>query len=284
MLAELQCVVANQKGTVWPFVRDGAIKRRPVHAQRAGIREQAAELIPPRAAGLFCWCARHHLQALSYFFVGLSTPKSKKMLPPFGGWLFHPFVPKKSGLMNQREAAICARAVKVRQDMRWTQEEFAAGLGIPRSQWKSIEYAWNPLRYWLGKRLCEQFGVNQKWLATGVGLPSAYVKVRADMEANVKPRALFSAAYDQWFGHYVDQQMREADALHSAAIEWAKTHADPDSDFENFRYVLLTTFFQRVPPELRQHYFRQLMAASSAFWKEHMKEIQAFEAKSGKKA
>jgi transcriptional regulator with XRE-family HTH domain len=72
--------------------------------------------------------------------------------------------------MTDRERAICARVRQFREDIKWPQPAFANAVNISRNQLANVEYGRAPLRLNLAVNLCEAFGANGEWLATGKGL------------------------------------------------------------------------------------------------------------------
>jgi transcriptional regulator with XRE-family HTH domain len=80
---------------------------------------------------------------------------------------YYPVVPKKSGLMNERERDICARFKLIRERINWSQAPFAERLGITLNQLASIEHGRTPLRYEIAWRARAAFDVSLRWLDEG---------------------------------------------------------------------------------------------------------------------
>jgi len=175
-------------------------------------------------------------------------------------------VPKLSGLINDRELAICGRVGTVRHYQGWQQVHFAQSIGITRDNLVSIEYGRTPLRFWLADRICEKFNISQQWLATGRDPVSGYVVIPQDLLIQTAPRSLFSAAFDDRLGHFVQERIQQTQALARAIA--AKADAS-GKILEDRLYNLALCWFQRIPPHLYQEYFSVLMAASSAFFQQH---------------
>jgi transcriptional regulator with XRE-family HTH domain len=108
-------------------------------------------------------------------------------------------MPKKSGLVNQREKEIGQRVQLARERINWPQPAFAAELDISRDRLASIEYARTPLRYPVGYRLCVLFDINPEWLANGDGeMASSLALPELPMPEGLPPKAMFSRIYDQF--------------------------------------------------------------------------------------
>lgn len=71
--------------------------------------------------------------------------------------------------MTDRERAICSRIKDVREQVKWSQSDFARELRISRAKLVSIEYGHTPLRYDLAYKICRNFNIQAKWLVTGAG-------------------------------------------------------------------------------------------------------------------
>ncbi|HEY3914199.1 MAG TPA: helix-turn-helix transcriptional regulator [Verrucomicrobiae bacterium] len=106
-------------------------------------------------------------------------------------------MPKKSGLVTQREVEVGTRVKRFRDQINWPQPAFAAELGISRDRLASIEYGRTPLRYSVGYKLCFIFDVNYRWLATGEGeVKAATAALELLRPEGLPHRALFSTICD----------------------------------------------------------------------------------------
>jgi transcriptional regulator with XRE-family HTH domain len=106
-------------------------------------------------------------------------------------------MPKKSGLVTQREVEVGTRVKRFRDQINWPQPAFAAELGISRDRLASIEYGRTPLRYNVGYKLCFIFDVNYRWLATGEGeVKAATAALELPRPEGLPHRALFSTICD----------------------------------------------------------------------------------------
>ncbi len=107
-------------------------------------------------------------------------------------------MPKKSGLITQREADIGRRVRQVREQIKWPQPAFAAELDISRDRLASIEYGRTPLRYEIGYRLCVVFEIHPRWLAEGAGeMKSTLLWPDLPKPEGFPTRSLFSRIYDE---------------------------------------------------------------------------------------
>jgi transcriptional regulator with XRE-family HTH domain len=183
-------------------------------------------------------------------------------------------VPKISGLMNDEEVAICDRVQEVRRLQGWSQSDFSKAVGITRNQLAGIEYAGNPLRYWLADRICQKFNVCQQWLATGKAPRAGYVDLPEEMGMEIGLRELFSAAYARVVGHPVARSIQETEIFQRSQKTLIDAGRQPDDLFEHYLQSLVQAMFRRVPPQLQERYFRQLMATSSAFFRRNVPQVE----------
>lgn len=107
----------------------------------------------------------------------------------------HCAVPAASQL-PEHEIAICRRVRQVREDLKWSQPNFAKELGVSRVRLASYEYARAPIRYDFGSKLCRAFNINQRWLAFGKFPKKPYMETNAHLESQLKGRELFSEAIE----------------------------------------------------------------------------------------
>lgn len=175
-------------------------------------------------------------------------------------------VPKVSGLVNDRERAICDRLRRVRLITRFTQGEFARALGSTLNQIVGSEYGRKPLRYWFADRACDRFNLCQLWLATGEGGLLGYVKLPLETGLQIDAGELFSGIWDRFLGHHVKKvvlakafQTRIFSAYPGAAAKAKR----------GYLRAMLQSWFDRLPPELYADYFGELMAKSSEFCQQH---------------
>jgi transcriptional regulator with XRE-family HTH domain len=105
-------------------------------------------------------------------------------------------VPALSGLINDRERAICARFRQFRADSGLTQEEFANLFDLTRAQIAAIEGATTPLRYHLADHICHRFNLSQRWLATGKEPMRGHIEIPLEISIEIGKTVLLSAAVD----------------------------------------------------------------------------------------
>lgn len=100
--------------------------------------------------------------------------------------------------MTDRERAICSRIREIREQIKWSQADFATELGISRPRLVSIEYGHTPLRFEIAFRILLTFDIHAKWLATGQGeaRPFHHRISSDDLDDYFEEMALFSKIYD----------------------------------------------------------------------------------------
>lgn len=195
-------------------------------------------------------------------------------------------MPKKSVLMTDCEAAICARAVEVRMELRFTQEEIARALQIPRNQWCGIEYGRNPLRYWVGDSLCSMFGISERWVATGQLPMRPYFDIADKVGVHINPGSLFSKVYDSVLEQHVEAGFLEIekflgpDAVKSGGVVDAPTcelplaGRPPEKALAYYIQRFISNNLARLPEPFASQYAAALFRAESSFRRKHREEIE----------
>jgi transcriptional regulator with XRE-family HTH domain len=126
-------------------------------------------------------------------------------------------VPKLSGLINDRERAICARVLEVRRAKGWSQSQFAHALEITVNKVAFIEQARTPLRFETGDLLCRIVNLSQRWLAEGKDPRDNYVFLRKQLRERIPPHLLFSQAYDHFLKRLMDDYFSEWEKVRDRA-------------------------------------------------------------------
>jgi transcriptional regulator with XRE-family HTH domain len=110
-------------------------------------------------------------------------------------------VEKRKWTINSRDAEIGRRLKDARERLGFTQQDFASQVGLQKKRLASYEELRAALRYDLALRICRQFIISEKWLATGQG----HWRVLQDLEAEPLVRSIpvdcaFSAAWADRLG------------------------------------------------------------------------------------
>ena len=146
--------------------------------------------------------------------------------------------------MNNVEREICARVRIIREEMRWSQADFARQIGITRNQLASIECGRTPLRYAIAWTIAKSFGVSLSWMEEGFGSPSEPDfddGFPSPDDLKVSPRALFS---------------RVAKHIHEDNLKSLDDVLQKDSTNENLIKQLTK---QAAPRELCQMYLEKFL-------------------------
>lgn len=110
----------------------------------------------------------------------------------------------------ERERQVCRRLREARERLRLSQAEFAEQVGINRPRLASYEEERAPLRFDLGLRICRQFILSEKWLATGKGDTRLLMDLTADHSTNkIPPDTSFGKAFDEVLGERYETLHRE---------------------------------------------------------------------------
>lgn len=71
--------------------------------------------------------------------------------------------------MNGRERDICSRVRLVREEIKWSQIDFAQALHITKPKLAAIEYGHTPVRFDVARAISKTFDISLRWLAAGTG-------------------------------------------------------------------------------------------------------------------
>jgi hypothetical protein len=138
-------------------------------------------------------------------------------------------MPKKSGLVTQREAEVGRRVQRVREYINWPQPAFAAEVDISRDRLASVEYARTPLRYSDGYRLCVVFDISPEWLASGTGeMKSSQITPDLPMPEGYPAKTMFTQVYDQTTG------AKNALPIKKPSTPWRRKEMPEDDLIPNF--------------------------------------------------
>ncbi len=182
--------------------------------------------------------------------------------------------------LPQREIGICQRVRELRLALKWNQPAFAAELGISRERIASYEYAKAPIRYSVGKRLCERFRVNPKWLAEGIEPKQWHIPIHSDLESQIEPGMLFSEAYDRFLRDPLNRFLKKSSPLKQAGFDVHLIAPLGAPLHDNYVWQMsrwVKEVFEVSPPELAEEFYADIQRACGAFKEKHKAEIQRFQ-------
>jgi transcriptional regulator with XRE-family HTH domain len=110
----------------------------------------------------------------------------------------------KKSKLPPLEVAICLRVREIREGARMNQQTFADAISTNRARLSNLEYALAPLRFELAERLCAQFDINWRWMATGDGPKRPHLEAKAELVNKIGGRTLFSLAYSKHLKAYTE--------------------------------------------------------------------------------
>lgn len=178
----------------------------------------------------------------------------------------------------ERERQICARLREFRLSTKMPQASFARELGVEVDRLASYEYGRVPLRYDLVKRVAEQFGLNQMWLAEGGDSMRPSHPVAGSVERLIPPGCLFSVAYEKHLKKALAMRKRLLDAGMKAAIQvrfLTPLGLPPDQMEEWAGKDVISEVIKKLPRVLHLPYVSAIAAASEDFLQKHRKEVEA---------
>jgi DNA-binding transcriptional regulator YiaG len=174
-------------------------------------------------------------------------------------------MPKPSSVMNERERQICRRVRVVRNWQRLPQSEFARLLTMTRDKLAAVEAEYSPLRFDAAQLLCERFNVCQRWLADGSEPVNGRIKFSLSSLSTIKPRELFSAAYDRVLSFEAMRAVKQAwETAHGVKL-YEDHGGTPEKSAEHYAALLQTIWFRRFDIQKQMELFRWLNGAAAQF-------------------
>lgn len=148
--------------------------------------------------------------------------------------------------LPQRELQIAKRLREVRETLSLSQTEFANQIGISRERLASYEVARVPLRYDIALRLCRQFIIGEKWLATGQGNPREIMDLRHEpITSKIPADSPFSKAFDDVLAARYEEIAQESGGV----LRIQMTLDDDYSFLDNLFKGVLTGWKHSLPKE-----------------------------------
>jgi transcriptional regulator with XRE-family HTH domain len=205
----------------------------------------------------FSYEARHFCKHYDIPVTGVNTQFAN-----FFGSQYSAAVRKRARKpVPDREVQICRRLREVRELLRLTQKEFAAEVGIKPERLASYEQGRAPLRFDLALRICRQFIISEKWLATGKGDRRLGMDLTGEGAAlHVPADASFGKAYDDYLVHpYEAIYQQQGDKLRINLKP-----ADRETYYRNLLLMLLDKWRSRLTSEEMAILFTGLVGTGAA--------------------
>ena len=146
--------------------------------------------------------------------------------------------------LPDRELQICRRLRQVRELLRLAQEEFAAEVGINRQRLASYEEGRAALRFDLALRICRQFIISEKWLATGKGDMRLVMDLTGE-GLHVPADSSFGKAYDGYLAQRYEAIYRQQ----GESLRINLKAGDPRTFYKNLLLMLLDRWRSMLSPE-----------------------------------
>jgi transcriptional regulator with XRE-family HTH domain len=145
-----------------------------------------------------------------------------------------------------RERQVCERLKEAREHLRFTQAEFASEAGIKRQRLASYEEGRAPLRFDLALRICRQFIISEKWLATGEGGARLLMDLTGENATFRIPADMaFGAAYDKFLSTRYDAICREQGEI----VRILPKTDDSPAFWKNLFTMLLDQWYMTLAPK-----------------------------------
>lgn len=188
-------------------------------------------------------------------------------------------MPRKNPLPRS-ELEIGQRVRIVRERAGFSRAAFARKVGGDSSTITNVEHGRAPLRFELAERICARFGVNPRWLATGL-LPVNYRMHSYGYSSRIAPRRPFSAAYSEFLAAVTEKALKTAATKAGCRIEdldespIALDPSSPDAVAARETRLMqwMVTALGVLPPQLHEPFVAAIAAASNVFFRTHAKAI-----------
>ena len=191
----------------------------------------------------------------------------------------------------EREIVICRRVRKFRLGKKLSRVALAEELGVGISRLSNYESGRVPLPYRFAATLCSAFDINQEWLADGVGPMHGWVMLDPKLEADIRPRQLFTFIFDDLIKPSLAEKVNAPSVvqrlIQKAHLQSPKTGIRVESirsvgtiGPDTIQAMLvkgLCPMINGLPPPLRLPFYSSLIAAFHAFEKKHSAQIEAYE-------
>jgi hypothetical protein len=166
----------------------------------------------------------------------------------------------KRNRLAKRELAIGERLKRVRKMLRLSQGEFSKQVGITRPRLAICEELRAPLGFELGLRICRQFILSEKWLATGAGDMRQCLDLNSRGESHqLAIDTPYGQAYDRLLGAIYEQARGEL----GDAIDLDFHETDSFEFLRNYFDYLLDRWADKLPKRQKLPAgYRQMLCAA----------------------
>lgn len=192
--------------------------------------------------------------------------------------------------LSSREAEICLRVRQVREDLKWSQRDFASEMGVSLDTLKGCEYGRAAVRYFFARSLGRTFDINQRWLATGQRPRKPYFEPAPEFELAIPNEELFSHVFDRLLEEFIEGEIQALARVVGCAEEDIDQLPDiPFTDpfggtgdksnltaLRRVALLMVTHWLPAIPPKLRHEYVERLDASAAKFRREHEREIRDY--------
>jgi transcriptional regulator with XRE-family HTH domain len=151
----------------------------------------------------------------------------------------------------RRELKVLKRLREAREHLDLDQGSFARQVGISRGRLANYEYGKAPLPCELAFRICNQFIIGERWLATGDG-PLRQLMFLELASKRLAPYGMpFGEAYDNFYADVAEKEAKELDSTRVLFAMGNIFYSNPaDSKFyNNFLNALLEHWIGRLKEE-----------------------------------
>jgi DNA-binding transcriptional regulator YiaG len=178
-------------------------------------------------------------------------------------------MPRKNPL-PERELQVCRRVRSIRATLKRSRVDFGREINLDSSTLSNLEHGRIRLRFYIAKRLGEQWGVSLRWLAEKKGPMWGYQPLHEFMSNDQRP---FTEVYDQVVKPELEQRLH----LKSEFSDWHVylSHVLPigappeDRMLHNIIHELRMEV-RAVPPDLRAGFKAAVVQSAKEFVAEHL--------------
>ena len=167
--------------------------------------------------------------------------------------------------MDDRQRAICRRVRLVRVFQRLSQNDFSRLLGVTRARLAAIEAEYSPLQFQVGQQICERCNICQRWLAEGMDPVIGRLVYPADFLVLIKPRQLFSRAYDDTLKDKTTALIEESLMATKGIQRYESAGGTAKKAAEHYAGLLRSIWFERYDIATQGKLFGWLNGAAGSF-------------------
>jgi DNA-binding XRE family transcriptional regulator len=162
----------------------------------------------------------------------------------------------------KREIQVLKRLREAREKLGLSQPEFAQQIDITRAKLANFENFKTPLPCDLALKICHQFIIGEKWLATGQGPMRMFINLTDFVENPSLYRMPFGEAYDTGLAKWADDQTDQMETI-GATHTFSKPSSGNVNDlfYKNYCNMIIDNWIDELRNQGKQEVFGEVIEA-----------------------